>query len=300
MIVAAAGTRLVETAAIAGATVVLALALTLAAGRLAGDPYARHHLKRIARYTVVLAAAIALLVVWKPFGGRGSVVVGLFAAGLAFAMQEVVGALAGWFNIMGGRIYRVGDRIELSGVHGDVIDITLLRTVLLEVGTETQTQAAEPPTWVRGRQPTGRIVAVSNKATFTSPVYNYSAVLEFVWEELTVPVPYDADWHEAERLLVEEAQRASDSDAAREAMEAMRRRYPIPQADVEPRVFVRMTDNWMELSARFVVPVRSARRLKTELSRRLRARLDEAGIAVASATLDVSVRRRGDTVARAP
>jgi hypothetical protein len=69
----------------------------------------------------------------------------------------------------------------------------------------------------------------------------------------------------------------------------MRRRYPVGRAEVEPRVFVRVTDNWIELAARFVVPVHSARAVKDEMSRRVLDRLTAEGIPVASATQDVTV-----------
>ena len=71
-------------------------------------------------------------------------------------------------------------------------------------------------------------------------------------------------------------------------MTKLRQRYPVGRA-VEPRVFVRATDNWVELWARFVVPVRNARRVKDEMSRRVLARFDEAGLSVASATQDITV-----------
>jgi small-conductance mechanosensitive channel len=69
----------------------------------------------------------------------------------------------------------------------------------------------------------------------------------------------------------------------------MRRRYPIPISDLEPRVFVRATDNYMELSARFVIAVRTSRVATDELTRLVRKGLDEAGIAIASTTMDVTV-----------
>jgi small-conductance mechanosensitive channel len=156
---------------------------------------------------------------------------------------------------------------------------------MLEIGS-----AEDDDSWVKGRQHTGRIVAVSNKATFTSPVYNFSAIFEFIWEELTMPIAYRSDWHEAERIIKEEAVRASASEGARAAISAMERRYPIPHAEIEPRVFVRATDNWMELSARFVVPVREARTAKDAIMRRIRERLDEAGVEIGSETEDVTVR----------
>ena len=82
----------------------------------------------------------------------------------------------------------------------------------------------------------------------------------------------------------------SAREDARRAVEQMRRSYPIPPTDLEPRVFVRATDNWIELSARFVVPVRSARGAKDEISRRVIDGLQAAGIEVASATSTVTVR----------
>lgn len=200
-------------------------------------------------------------------------------------MEEVIGALAGWFNILTGRIFRVGDRIQMGGVRGDVIDITPRRTKVMEIGSET-----DDGTWVLGRQYTGRIVAISNKATFTEPVFNYSAVFDFIWEELTVPVRHNADWSQAERILEEEARAVSASEGAGGAIHEMTTRYPVPRTEVEPRVYARATDNYMELSARFVVPVRTARTTKDSMTRRVVDRLARAGIEVASTSEDIRIR----------
>lgn len=123
-----------------------------------------------------------------------------------------------------------------------------------------------------------------------SPTYNYSSFFEYVWEELRIPVPYSADWRRAERIVCEEAERVSDSQGARQAMDEMRRRFPMPAHEVDPRVYVTLTDNWVELAARFVIPVRQSRTIKDEMSRAIRERFDEAGIDVASSTMDVTVR----------
>jgi small-conductance mechanosensitive channel len=94
-----------------------------------------------------------IALIWRAFAGRIGVVLGLVVAGVAFAMQEVIGALAGWVNVVSGRIFRVGDRLQMGGVQGDVIDLTPLRTKILEIGS-----VAEDASWVKGRQHTGRIV----------------------------------------------------------------------------------------------------------------------------------------------
>jgi small-conductance mechanosensitive channel len=216
---------------------------------------------------------VVLLIVWQPFGSGVATALGLAAAGVTFAMQEVIGAFAGWFNITLGRIFKVGDRIEMAGVSGDVIDITPLRTKLMEIGSAT-----DDSTWVKGRQHTGRMVAISNKATFTDPVYNFSSFFDFIWEEMQVLVPYHEDRDAAAAILNEEAQNVSEVDEALEQMRQLRRRFPVPDAELVPRVFAAIGDAGVILSARFIVPTRTARSVKDLLARRVEKRFAEAGI----------------------
>lgn len=280
--------RAVTTVAILLLAVVLARVFGRLASRRVDDPVQRYYTRKAFAYGATLLAIISIALVWRAFAGRVGVVLGLMAAGVAFAMQEVIGAVAGWFNIVFGRIFSVGDRIEMGGVRGDVLDVTPLRTKILEIGTDTGEGS-----WVKGRQHTGRVVAVSNKKTFTEPVYNYTAMFEFIWEELSVGISYRSDWQLAERILAEEAASVSRSVGPQDAMRTMSRRYPVPRAEIEPRVFVRNTDNWVELSARFVVSARTARTTKDAMSRRIRERFDEAGIEISSETFEQLVRLEG-------
>ena len=270
------------------AMIVVAVLVAIAAGRLATrrveDTYNRYYLRKAVHYLTVVALLLALALLWRPFAGRIGVVVGLLAAGLALAMQEVIGALAGWVSILTGRQFRVGDRIQMCGVRGDVLDITPLRTRILESGS-----ASDPESWIRGRQYTGRVVSLSNRFVFTAPVYNSSSILDHLWEELTLPIPYQADWHLAERILREEAESISSTAEARRAIVQMRHRYPVAEAEVEPRVFIRATPNWVELSARFVVPVRAARPVKDQVTRRVLDRFAAHGLRVASVTQDITI-----------
>lgn len=287
--------RLVTTALIAVVAIGLAALLSWTLVRRENDAYSRYYKRKAVRYGIAVLALIGIALTWHAFAGRAAVVLGLAAAGIAFAMQEVIGALAGWVNIMSGRIFTIGDRIQMGGVRGDVVDITPLRTKVLEMGAspEETTDTSGTTTWVRGRQYTGRLVSISNKKSFTDPVFNFSAGFDYIWEELTLPIPHDDDWRLAERILHEEVQRANP-DGAREALREMARRYPVPRAELEPRVFVRATDNWMELSARFIVPTRTARSVKDELTRAVLDRLDESGITIASETLDATLRLQDD------
>jgi small-conductance mechanosensitive channel len=276
--------KLVTTAFIVGLGMVVGVVAGRALALRAQDRYRRYYVRKGVSLVAAVVALIALGILWRPFAGQLGLVLGLITAGVAFAMQELIGALAGWFNIVSGSIYRVGDRVQVGGVRGDVIDVTPLRTKVMEIGSGVDDDA-----WVRGRQYTGRIVAISNKATFTEPVFNYSAAFDFIWEEVTIPVGYD-DRLRAEEIMNEEAVNISTSEEAAVALADMVRRYPVARTEVEPRVFIRATDNYLELAARIVVPVRMARWCKDELTRRILDRFEDAGIAVASQTADLTLR----------
>ncbi|MBK5287295.1 MAG: mechanosensitive ion channel family protein [Acidimicrobiia bacterium] len=271
------------------AVIVVAAFLGSVAGRVlahrATDTTKKYYVRKVTHYVLAAICVVALALLWRPFAGQLGLVLGLMTAGLAFAMQEVIGAIAGWFNVTSGAIYRIGDRVQLGGIRGDVIDITPMRTKLMEIGSGT-----DQDTWVRGRQYTGRIVAVSNKATLTDPVFNYSGSFEFIWEELTVPIAYRDNWREAERILTDEAEKVSVATDAEAAISSMTRHYPIAKTDVEPRVYVRATDNYLELTARFVVPVRTAHTVKNQITQEVLVRLEAAGIPIASQTQDLTVR----------
>jgi small-conductance mechanosensitive channel len=277
--------QLIETGVVAAVALAVSVVVGWFVTRRTEDVYGRRAVRRAIAFVAFIVAVIVLGFVWGLFSKRTSWAFGLAAAGLAFALQEVLGAVAGWFNIMLGGIYRIGDRIEIAGVHGDVIDITPLRTKLLEIGGG----GSSSDVWVHGRQASGRIVTVSNKTTFDEPVFNYSGMFEYVWHEVTFAIGHNADWPRAEEIIRDAAIEISRTDEAQHAIDEMRRRYPIPISDLEPRVFVRATDNYMELAARFVVAVRTSRVATDELTRLVRKGLDEAGIQIASTSVDVTV-----------
>lgn len=240
------------------------------------EPAQRYNARRLVRFGLTVMAAVALVIIWQPLGGNLGPALGLATAGLAFAMQEVVGAVAGWFNISFGSIYTIGDRIQVGEVRGDVIDISLLKTRLVEVGAD------DGSSWVHGAQYTGRVVTVSNKKTFTDPVYNYSAYFEYIWDELVVAIPHHGRWQRASEIMEDEARRLSASEGAREAMNETRRRFPVPATEVEPLVFAEADEDYMRLYARFVVPIRTTRTVRDEFTRSVHQRFATEGIEVVS------------------
>jgi len=214
---------------------------------------------------------------------------GLVSAGLAFALQKVVSAIAGYFVILRGKTFNVGDRIAMGGVRGDVVALGFTQTTIMEMGQPPSVQGADPAMWVQSRQYTGRVVTVSNARIFEEPVYNYSHEFPYLWEEMMLPISYTADRARAEQILLEAAQRhavpASELDSG--TIDELKRRFFLDRVVTEPKVYYRLTDNWLELTVRFVVRDRGIRDVKDAMSRDLLRDLDAAGISIASATFEV-------------
>ncbi len=239
--------------------------------------------------STTLLVVVVLLSIWFDDPTRLATALGLVTAGLAFALQKVITAIAGYFVILRGSNFTVGDRISMGGVRGDVIALGFIQTTIMEMGQPPAVQGAEPPMWVRSRQYTGRVVTVSNARIFDEPVYNYTRDFPYLWEEISIPIAYTDDRHRAEAILLDVARRhtVKISELSQEALETMRQRYFVQSMSMEPKVYWRITDDWLELTVRFVVHERGIRDLKDVASRDILTGFDEAGIGIASATLDI-------------
>ena len=245
--------------------------------------------RQVVNLTGAFVLILGLVSVWFDDPSSLTTAFGLVTAGLAFALQKVVTSVAGYFVILRGNNFRVGDRIVMGGVRGDVLAVRFTQTVIMEMGQPPSVQAATPEVWVPSRQYTGRVVCVPNAKIFEEPIYNYSSEFPFIWEELTLPVTYECDRDRAEEILrAAAAKHAVSADRlGAEDLRELQRRYPIELAGLDPRVFWRITDNWLELSVRFVAEEHGVRGLKDAMSREILSGLDAAGIGIASATYDI-------------
>jgi small-conductance mechanosensitive channel len=280
-------------------TIAFILGIFLLRALIVGIAYVatgRHRNERVMFWTrqgasiiAAMLVVVALLSIWFDDPQRLTTGLGIFSAGLAFALQRVVTALAGYVVIMRGNTFTVGDRITMGGVRGDVIALTFTQTKIMEMGQPPAVQGADPAMWVRSRQFTGRIVTVTNDKVFDEPVYNYTREFPFIWEEMTVPIPYRADRRQAEAILLQSvAEHAAELDRESEPVRhAIEKRYFISVDDVTPRVFYRLTDNWLELTVRFVVREHGIRELKDAIARAVLAKFDDASIEIASATYEL-------------
>src|SRR3954470_21968550 len=206
---------------------------------------------------------------------------GFTAVALAVALRKPLQAFAGFLAIVFGRRFGRGDRIELGGVRGEVLRVgplatTLIEGPLLEVGRPAD-----------AGKPGGRIVAVSNAALFEGPVFKNAGDFDYVFGEIALPLKYDVDLRTAERVCLEAARAAT----VEVVQEARARLGAAPRSfgpdDLDPRVYVRLTDNWIEVSVRFLSRPLAVRELKDRISRRLFSAFQEEGISIATTSMEV-------------
>jgi len=239
--------------------------------------------------TLAIIAVIGTMSIWFSDPGRMATALGFITAGLAIALQKAVTSVAGYFVILRGKTFTVGDRIVMGGVRGDVIELGFIQTTIMEMGQPPPVQNADPAMWVHSRQFTGRIVTVSNSRIFDEPVFNYTRDFPFIWEEMMIPVQFKDDRSKVEQILLQAARKHAVNwdEMPKESADHLHRKYALQLGESEPRVFMRITDNWMELTVRFLTKEHGIRYVKDAMSREVMAALDAAGIGIASGTYDV-------------
>jgi small-conductance mechanosensitive channel len=249
--------------------------------RLVADPAARYRGRKVVTFLGYLLAIGVLTVIFSSRLGGLAVALGVAGAGIAFALQEVIASAAGWVAVSFGNFYSPGDRIQLGGIKGDVIDIGILRTTLMEIGD-----------WVKGDLYSGRIVRITNSFVFKEPVFNYSADFPFLWDEIVLPVRYGSDW-EYTRTVLDQVVNEICKDYATQSAEAWKHavnRYRLEEARIEPMITLAATDNWIEFTIRYIVDYRRRRFVRDRLFTRILEEVDKSKnrIRLASATFELS------------
>jgi small conductance mechanosensitive channel len=208
----------------------------------------------LTRVALFLAAAVASLSILA--GDARAVVgsVGLLGLAASWALQTPIESFTGWLLNSFRRYYRVGDRIAVGDVFGDVYRIDVLTTTVWEAGGPGKPVAAA--------QPTGALITFPNWEVLRSNVTNYTRDFPYVWDEITINVANESDLAYAVTVL---QQRAKDvlgeemAAAATEYQRVLRREGLLFDVEELPRAFVSLADSWTDLTVRYVVPIRTRR-----------------------------------------
>ena len=244
------------------------------------ESQSRYRVRKLINIIGYLTALLFLAVIFKDRLGGLTIAFGVAGAGIAFALQEVIASVAGWVAVVFGSFYDTGDRVQLGGIKGDVIDIGMLRTTLMEIGE-----------WVKADQYTGRIVRIANSFVFKEPVFNYTADFPFLWDEITVPVMYGGDYERAMAIVLQCAQEVVGEyiKVAKDKWRSVTKRFVLEETIIEPTANLIFNDNWIEFALRYVVDSKKRRVTKNKIFTRILEEINQTAghVRIASTTMQL-------------
>jgi small-conductance mechanosensitive channel len=222
--------------------------------------------RRLSRYLHVLAATGIVAGFFFDDLSMVAAAFGLVSAAMVIALKDIFTSIAGWLAMMMGGRMSIGDRVEIDTTKGDVLDIDLLRTTMLEVNG-----------WLGSDQPTGRVISMPNNFIFTKKLFNYSHGHPYIWSKVDFTVTLDSPAGEALALFkrVLEDETRTQFAEARVAASAMRSRYGIEDAVYEPKVRMRVGEHGVVLGLFYVSHYKDLSSTRTRITRRVIIELEK-------------------------
>ena len=229
-------------------------------GRVQNIVY-QYNLRRVSRLVLGLVIAFFVLTIFFQNWYTAVVSFGLISLILGFALQTPITSFIGWIYILVREPYRVGDRIKIGTVTGDVIDVNYLDTTLWEFGGD----------YLSTEHPSGRIVKFPNSNVLNTPVYNYTwPLFPYIWNEIKFHIAYNADLEFIAATMKQVAEKEV-GEAMMKQVEVFRQilaQTPVNQLEVQERpvVMFRVAENsWLEVIVRYLVHPKEAGRVKSRL-----------------------------------
>ena len=281
--------RLAVTATVIVASIIVRLIVLRLVRRRVDDTEIWYRTQKLTSYGGTFIVLIVISFVWFQVSNIGNVIGGV-SAGLAIALADILRNFAGWGYILLRRPFKVGDRVEIDGQAGDVVDVRSQRFSMLEIKG-----------WVDADQSTGRIIQIPNGLLFSKPLANYTEGFPYIWHEMAMLVTFESDWKRAEAIMTEalnEHAPSMASDAARKAIREAATEYRIRYTHLTPTTYVSVKDSGVMVTGRAIIPVRSRRHVDTTIWRSLLDRLDaEPTVELAYPTVrtylpEIAVRQR--------
>lgn len=235
--------------------------------RYVHDTRRRYQLLLVRR--IVIWATVVIIVVLTFASQLGSAVTfaGLITAGIAVAMQNVITSIVGYFFLIGKYGLRVGDRVQIAGVTGEVVDIGLVRIHLMELSGPTDSQ------------PSGRIVAFSNSVVFQAGpgIFKQIPGTNFIWHELKLTLASETNYHEARERITKAVEDALGNyrDAIASQRRAVERSLTtVTTAELKPKIRLHYAPSGIEVTIRYPVEIGKAVEMDDQIMHGLMAALD--------------------------
>lgn len=241
--------KLIMTVVIAAVAAVSILIFRRAVSRMDLSPEQRRRTQNVGFYAVSLVTVLVFAIIWANEIQETALVASGFAVAIVLFNKELIlSALGWWLKTMSGA-YKIGDRIRVGDIRGDVIDYGVLYTTLMQVDTEAD----------HGMR-TGNVVSVPNALLLTEPVINETRILGFEWKEVHFTLGSGRDWRGAQQWLTQEATNMVKEyeQEVRKQLQQMSDRFAFHPIQVEPHVFVKPTqDGGICIWVRMAMPARS-------------------------------------------
>lgn len=203
---------------------------------------------------------VGLIFIWAHALSAFAVSLVAIAVALVLATKELLLCISGAVIRFGSNAYALGDRIALGGFRGNVLDLNLFATTLLEIGPGEKTQ-----------QYTGRVVVVPNSLLLSAPMINETYGKDYIVHVVTVPLTMEDDWQAAEKILLEAAQAECGSfvEEAHRHMKQMEGKHWLDAPSVQPRVTLHLPEpGKVQLLVRIPAPAHRTSRLEQAILRR--------------------------------
>jgi small-conductance mechanosensitive channel len=235
------------------------------------SPVSRYNLTRIIRLIAGIAILAALGAYLLGNFYTGLVSLGVISIVVGLAVQTPMTSFIGWLYILVRQPYRVGDRIQIDDATGDVIEVGYLDTTLWEFGGK----------YLSSDHPSGRIIKFPNSKVLNTLIYNYSwPLFPYIWNEIKFNIAYESDIEFVGKVLKE----LTEETLGKEMLERVRvfrellAKTPVDELQVRehPAVLFRFNENtWLDAIVRYLVHPKTAGRVKTDLTKKILARLSE-------------------------
>jgi small-conductance mechanosensitive channel len=231
----------------------------------------------VASTSIVL---IGLLVVWIQELTFLAISLGLVAAGISFSLQQPITSMVGWLVLAFERPFSVGERIEINGVAGDVIDYGFFFVKIMEIRE-----------WTDADLYTGRILLVPTNWILSNTVYNYSKDFGYIWDKLWISLLYGVDYTKVADDILEIARKhlQTSTEEAMKAYTKIEKKYFLKDTTFEPQVFVSFNSNWVQLDLRYITGINVRAKTHSNLSEIILQYLNKNGLSVASSSMNVNV-----------
>jgi small-conductance mechanosensitive channel len=227
-------------------------------------------LRAVIRFVVQAVGVVLILIVILGVPSQMPTIIGLAGAGLTVALKDFIVAFFGWFVLMGKNGLRVGDWVEIDGVAGEVVEINLLRTVLLETGN-----------WTDTGHPTGRKVAFVNSYAIEGHFFNFTTSGQWMWDELQIMVPSNQDPYPLLDAIQKAVAKETDANAqaAGKEWQSATSRYKVRSVSAaQPAVNLWPTASGAEVHVRYITRAEERSAMRARLNQALVQLLHQRGV----------------------